>query len=47
MIKKVLFNNILKFNQKGQIYFQQTFRAKIFFIFYKILIISDSINKTL
>lgn len=35
MVKKVIFNNIIKFNQKGQIFFQQSFRAKIFFIYYK------------
>jgi len=42
MKKKVLFNNIIRFNQKGQIYFQQAFRSKIFFIYYKFLTILDS-----
>lgn len=42
MIKKVIFNNIIRFNQKGQLYFQQSFRAKIFFIYYKFLTIIES-----
>jgi hypothetical protein len=41
MIKKVIFNNIIRFNQHGQLYFQQTFRAKIFFIYYKFLTIIE------
>lgn len=41
MTKKVLFNNIIRFNQNGQIFFQQSFRSKIFFIFYKFLTILD------
>jgi len=41
MRKKVLYNNIIRFNQRGQIYFQQAFRSKIFFIYYKFLTILE------
>ncbi len=37
MKKKVIFNNIIKFNLKGQLYLEQTFRAKIFFQYFKFL----------
>ena len=37
MIKKVIFNNVIRFNLKGQLYLQQTFRAKIFFQYFKFL----------
>lgn len=41
MVKKVIFNNIIRFNQKGQIYCQQSFRAKLFFTYYKFLTILE------
>lgn len=37
MRKKVIFNNIIRFNSKGQLYFEQRFRAKLFFQYFKFL----------
>lgn len=37
MRKKVIFNNIIRFNSKGQLYLQQAFRANFFFQYFKFL----------
>lgn len=37
MKNKIIYTNLIRYNNKGQIYLQQGFRSKVFYKYYKII----------